>query len=123
MITSSATARLMAEIVSGRLNTPERTRRMMDLLRRDPFSPGDPEDQARGFSGIALIERKLTDARLWSKAGWTSKVRHDVAYIETPDGKRVVIAILTENHASVRGFIPAVVGRLLDGLREEEAAK
>ncbi|MEP6903229.1 MAG: serine hydrolase, partial [Actinomycetota bacterium] len=87
MLTTNATARLLAEIVLGKTNTPERTKLMMDLLKRD-FSgtTKDADDQAHGFTGIALINKGLKDARLWSKAGWTSKTRHDAAYIETPDG-------------------------------------
>ncbi len=118
MITTNATARLLAEIVAGRLSTPERTRRMMDLMKRD-FSgeTKDPDDQAHGFTGIALINRKMTDARLWSKAGWTSKARHDAAYIETADGRKLVIAVYTENVANERDIIPTVAGYVLDNLK------
>ncbi len=43
MLTSNATARLLAEIVLGRISTPEQTRAMMELLRRDPFArPATP---------------------------------------------------------------------------------
>src|SRR5687768_6583801 len=35
MITTNATARLLAEIVLGRMNTPVRTQRMMDLMKRE----------------------------------------------------------------------------------------
>ena len=41
MLTTDATARLLAEIVTGRMNTPERTKAMMDLMRRDPFAKTD----------------------------------------------------------------------------------
>ena len=118
MITTNATARLLAEIVLGRMNTPERTVRMMDLLKRDPFSAStDPDNQAVGFTGKALIDAKLTGAKLWSKAGWTSKARHDAAYIETPDGQKFVLAIYTENHANDRDVIPMVAGRILQKLK------
>ncbi|HVF47434.1 MAG TPA: serine hydrolase [Pyrinomonadaceae bacterium] len=117
MITTNATARLMAEIVTGNLNTPERTARMMNLMKRDPFAAKDPNSQATDFTGKLLIDRKMTDARLWSKAGWTSRARHDVAYIETGDGLKFVIAIYTENHANKKEVIPAVVGKVIEGLR------
>jgi beta-lactamase class A len=117
MLTTDATARLLAEIVLGKTNTPERTKIMMDLLKRD-FSgaSNDPDDQAHGFSGIALNERGLKDARLWSKAGWTSKARHDAAYIETPDGRKFVLVVFTENFAGEREIIPTVAGKILDDL-------
>lgn len=118
MLTANATARLMAEIVLGRIATPERTKMMMELMKRDPFVESkDPDSQATGFSGKALIDMKLNDAKIWSKAGWTSKTRHDVAYIETADGLKFVIAIFTENHATERDPIPTLVGKIIRGLK------
>jgi beta-lactamase class A len=119
MITTNATARLLAEIVLGRMNTPPRTQAMMDLMRRDPFKPSsDQDNQAVGFTGKALIDAKMMDAKLWSKAGWTSRARHDAAYIETGDGLKFVLAIYTENHANDRDAIPMVAAKLIAGLKE-----
>lgn len=118
MITTNATARLMAEIVLGRMNTPARTQAMMDLMKRDPFKPSsDPDSQAVAFTGKALIDAKMTDAKLWSKAGWTNRARHDAAYIETPDGLKFVLAVYTENHANDRDAIPMVAAKVMQGLR------
>lgn len=116
MVTTNAAARLMAEIVTGRLVSPELTANMTKFLRRDPFAkPGaDDDDQSRGFAGRTLIDRKMTGARLFSKAGWTTTTRHDVAYIETADHKKLVIAIFTERHSGERGLIPAIAGKLID---------
>jgi beta-lactamase class A len=119
MLTTNATARLLAEIVTGRIAAPERTQKMMDLMKRNPFvETKDTDDQASGFTGKALINKKMTDARLWSKAGWTSKSRHDAAYIETPDGLKFVLVIFTENHATEREPIPTIAGKIIDGLKE-----
>jgi beta-lactamase class A len=117
MLTTDATARLLTEIVTGRTNTPERTRAMMDLMKRD-FSgkSDDPDDQAHGFTGIALNNKGLKDARLWSKAGWTSKTRHDAAYIETADGLKFVLVTFTENFANERDIIPTVAEKILEDL-------
>ncbi len=118
MLTTNATARMLAEIVMGRLASPETTRHMMDLLKRDPFAPTkDPDDQANGFAGKILVDRKMTDSKLWSKAGWTSRARHDAAYIETADGLKFVIVIFTENHADEKEVIPMIAGKVIDGLR------
>jgi len=118
MLTTNATARLLAEIVSGKIAAPERTKRMMDLMKRNPFAETkDPDSQASGFTGKALIDKKMTDARLWSKAGWTSKSRHDAAYIETPDGLKFVLVIFTENHATESAPIPTIAGKIIDGLK------
>ena len=118
MLTTNATARLLAEIVSGKIASPESTKRMMDLMKRDPFVESkDPDNQANGFTGKALIAKKMTDARLWSKAGWTSRSRHDAAYIETADGLKFVLVIFTENHAADQAPIPTIAGKIIDGLK------
>ena len=118
MITTNATARLLAEIALGRMNTPERTKLMMDLMKRDPFKPSsDPDSQSVAFTGKALIDANMTDAKLWSKAGWTSRARHDAAYIETGDGLKFVLVVYTENHADDREAIPMVATKVMAGLR------
>lgn len=120
MITTNATARLMAEIATGRMNTPERTKRMMDLMKRDPYGKAvDGDDQNNGFTGKYFIDNNIRDVKLWSKAGWTSKTRHDVAYVETADGLKFVIAIYTENHANERKTIPMIVGKVIEGMRNK----
>ena len=119
MLTTDTTARLLAEIVTGRMNTPERTKAMMDLLSRDWSKPSeDPDNQAVGFTGNALIDMKLTGTRLWSKAGWTSKSRHDAAYVETPDGLKFVVVVFTENHANYRDAIPAIAKEIINKMKE-----
>lgn len=118
MLTTNAVARLLAEIVLGRINTPDRTAAMMDLMKRDPFSASnDPDSQATAFTGKALIDRKMVGTKLWSKAGWVTRQRHDAAYIETPDGLKFVLVIFTENHGNDREVIPSVAGKVIDRLR------
>ena len=117
MLTTNATARLLAEIALGKFVNPERSGMMMDLMKRDPFAETkDQEDQAHGFTGKALIDKKLVGAKLWSKAGWTSKTRHDAAYVETPNGLKFVLVVFTENHATKREPIPAIAGKIIDRL-------
>ncbi len=113
MLTTNATARMLAEIVLGNLNTPARTAAMMKLLQRDPFA-AKPNEQSANFVGRALIDRKMTDAKLWSKAGWTSRSRHDAAYVELPNGRKFVIAIYTENNANDQALIANIAGRIID---------
>lgn len=117
MLTTDATARLLAEIVTGKAVSPERSRQMMELLKRD-FSgtSTDTDDQARGFTGIALNRLNLRDAKLWSKAGWTSKTRHDAAYVETGDGRKFVLVVFTENFANEREIIPNIAERVLKAI-------
>ena len=64
-----------------------------------------------------MVDGKLEGVRLWSKAGWTSKSRHDAAYVETPDGQKFVLVIFTENHANDREPIPSIAFRVMNGMK------
>ena len=109
-LTTDATARLLAEIATGRAVTPARSAKMLELLRRD-FSgkSEDPDDQAHGFTGLALEP----GTRLWSKAGWTSTARHDAAYLELPGGRRLVLVTFTTDFAKERDIIPTVAREVI----------
>lgn len=116
-LTTDATARLMMEIVRGKVASPARTAQMMELLKRNSNGKtSDTDDQGTGFTGMALKGRD--GYRLWSKAGWTSTTRHDVAYIEMPDGGKFVLATFTTDHSRDREIIPAVARVVIDGLKE-----
>jgi beta-lactamase class A len=116
-LTTDATARLMMEIVTGKIANPARTAAMMELLKREyTGQSSDPDNQGVGFTGIALKGRE--GFRLWSKAGWTSTTRHDVAYIEMPDGGKFVLATFTSQHANEREIIPTVARVVIEGLKD-----
>ncbi|MDQ3322697.1 MAG: class A beta-lactamase-related serine hydrolase [Acidobacteriota bacterium] len=118
MLTTNATARLLAEIVLSKAVTPERSAQMMNLMKRDSAGKSpDADNQAHGFTGIALNKLNLKDAKLWSKAGWTSKTRHDAAYVETPDGLRFVLVVFTENVSKERDIIPTIAEKILNNLK------
>ena len=115
-LTTDATARLLAEIVTARAVTPARSAQMMELLKRDyAGTTKDQDDQGHGFTGIAL--QGVNGAKLWSKAGWTSTTRHDAAYIELPNGAKFVLVVFTENHANEREIIPTVARVVIDGMK------
>jgi beta-lactamase class A len=114
-LTTDATARLLAEIVTGRAVNPARSAQMMELLKRDyAATTKDQDDQGHGFTGIAL--KGVAGAKLWSKAGWTSTTRHDAAYIELPNGAKFVLTVFTEGHANEREIIPTVARVVIDGM-------
>lgn len=118
MLTTNATARLLAEIALRRFVNEKRSDAMLALMSRDWSKPStDNDNQAVGFTGKALVDGKLTGVKLWSKAGWTSKSRHDAAYIETPDGLKFVIVVFTENHANKREPIPEIAAKVMKGLQ------
>jgi beta-lactamase class A len=116
-LTTDATARLMMEIVTGKIANPARTAAMMELLKREySGQSSDADNQGLGFTGIALKGHE--GFRLWSKAGWTSTTRHDVAYVEMPDGGKFVLATFTSQHANEREIIPTVARLVIDGLKD-----
>lgn len=119
-LTTNTTARLMAEIALRKAVTAARSDQMMELMKRDwETKEGrvfDGDSQSHGFTGIALRDLKLSGAKLWSKAGWTSTTRHDVAYIETPSGLKFVICVFTEKFANERNIIPTVAKIVLEEL-------
>jgi beta-lactamase class A len=115
-LTTDATARLLSEIVLGKSVSAERSRQMMELLKRDMSSASrGNDDQATGFTAIAMPR----DAKLWSKAGWTSTARHDAAYFELPDGRKLVTVIFTTGHARQREILPAMVSKILEATQPE----
>jgi beta-lactamase class A len=121
MLTTNATARLLAEIATRRFINEARSNAMLGIMSRDWEATKDPNSQAVNFIGKALVDNKMAGAKLWSKAGWTSRSRHDAAYIETPDGLKLVIAIFTENHANDREAIAAIAARVLKALKESRS--
>lgn len=115
-LTTDATARLVFEIVTGRAVTAERSRRMLDLMKRDFAGKSeDADDQAHGFTGLALEP----GTRLWSKAGWTSTARHDAAYLELPDGRRLILVTFTTDFAKERDIIPSIAKEVIRTSRRE----
>ena len=54
-------------------------------------------------------------AKLWSKAGWTTEVRHDAAYVELPGGAKFVLITFTTGHANEKEIIPEVAKAVVEG--------
>lgn len=115
MLTTNATARLMAEIALRKAVNAEQSEKMLDLMKRDwEGEVKNAEDQSHGFTGIALKNLNLKGAKLWSKAGWTSTTRHDVAYIETPNGLKFVVCVFTTNFAKEKEILPNITKVILE---------
>ncbi|PHJ58632.1 beta-lactamase superfamily protein [Nostoc linckia z18] len=100
MLTTNAIARLMHSIIGGVAVSSVRSQGMMALLKRDVQNlPTDvEEDQITGFLGGGLPK----DAQIWSKAGWTSQVRHDAAYIELTNQRPYLLVVFTEGKAQAK---------------------
>ena len=86
---------------------------MLALLER-PLNPLRPdENQVKEFIGESLP----AGSREWSKAGWTSEVRHDAAYIELPGGRKISLVIMTRGTADDVKLIPAIAKSVLGELQ------
>ncbi|PPS44995.1 serine hydrolase [Chroococcidiopsis sp. TS-821] len=97
MLTTNATARLLHSIVGGVAVSRERSQAMMTLLQRDlkDLATDVEENQVTGFLGAGLPD----NAQLWSKAGWTSQVRNDAAYVEIPGKQPFLLVVFVEGKA------------------------
>ena len=110
MLTTDAVARLLHSIIGGVAISSERSQKMMQLLKRSlnpaQFIDSDGENQITGFIGEALPP----NAQIWSKAGWTSQVRHDAAYIEVPGVSPYLLTIFTEgkDNAQNKSILPFI---------------
>ncbi len=121
LLTTDAVARLLHSIVGGAAVSSDRSQQMMELLHRDlqlagaTPAPGE-ENQVNGFLGAGLPP----ESQIWSKAGWTSQVRHDAAYIELPDCQPYLLIVFTEGMANShnREILPFISGQFANALRD-----
>jgi len=110
MVTTNATARLLHSIMGGVAVSSARSQAMMALMKRslipDDLPTDVEEDQVTGFLGGGLPQV----AQIWSKAGWTSQVRHDAAYIELLGTSPYLLVVFTEGKANAknRAILPFV---------------
>lgn len=90
-LTANASARLMAEIALDKI-VQRRCAWMKEMLRRDiPADNPKADSQTFGFLGEVMP----SGTQHWSKAGWTSQVRHDVSWNLMPDGREFVFCVFT----------------------------
>ena len=107
-ITSAAAASFMYALATRNLVSGDASDAMLEWMHRS-VPPREGETQVAEFIGAALPE----GSGLWSKAGWTSEVRHDMALVELPDGRRFVLAILTRGAAGDTSLIPSITSEIL----------
>jgi hypothetical protein len=116
MLTTNAVAMLLHSIVGGVAVSSVRSQQMMKLLKRS-LNPADfptdvDENQITGFLGEGLP----ANAQIWSKAGWTSQVRHDAAYIEVPGKQPCLLVVFTEGKANSKNkeILPFIAQTTID---------
>jgi beta-lactamase class A len=106
-------ASLLLWIVRHRAISGADSDAMLALLARPLDPPRADENQVKEFIGESLP----AGSKEWSKAGWTSEVRHDAAYIELPGGRKIILVIMTRGAADDVKLIPAIAKSVLDELR------
>jgi len=115
LLTTNATAHLLHSIMSGIAVDSDRCLKMQELLKRS-LKPedlaADPENQVTGFLGGGLPQT----AKLWSKAGLMSKVRHDAAYVEIPDQSPFTLVVFTEGDAQNEEILPFITSELIKAI-------
>jgi len=93
-----------------------RSRAMLRLMARFPerIDPKTPWDQMTGFLGEGLP----SGVRLWSKAGWSSRTRHDAAIVELAGGQRFILAVMTFGKplAANQGLLPFIAREVSRGV-------
>jgi len=97
-------ASLLLWIVRKRAISGTESDAMMALLARPLDPPRADENQVKEFIGEAVP----AGSKLWSKAGWTSEVRHDAAYVELPGGRKIVLVVMTRGTADDVKLVPAI---------------
>ena len=118
MLTTNAAARLLHSIIGGVAVSAKASQEMMGLMKRslEPSElAADPENQVTGFLGGGLP----IEAKLWSKAGLTSQVRHDAAYIEIPNLRPYLLVVFTEGKENSKNeeILPFVSRQFVEAMK------
>jgi beta-lactamase class A len=113
--TANSIAALLLWIVRHHAVSPDASEAMLALLARPLDTPRPGENQVKEFIGEAVP----AGTKQWSKAGWTSEVRHDAAYLELPNGQKVIVVIFTRGLAADTTLIPFITKQLLAATGEQ----
>ncbi len=106
---ANSIASLLYWIVRQRAISTEASAAMMSLLERPLDPPRSDENQVKDFLGESLPAA----SKLWSKSGETSEVRHDTAYVELPNGRKLIIVVFTRA-GEVKPLLPTIANHLLN---------
>jgi hypothetical protein len=118
MLTTNAAAILLHSIIGGVAVSAKASQEMMGLIKRslEPVElEAEPENQVTGFLGSGLP----LEATLWSKAGLTSQVRHDVAYIEIPNLRPYLLVVFTEGKENSKNeeILPFISRQFVEAMK------
>ncbi len=102
-------AALLHAIVRRHAISAEASDAMLALLERPLDPPRPEENQVKEF----LAESFPATAKLWSKSGETSEVRHDAVYVELPEGRKFILVALTRA-GEQKPLLPAIGKHFLE---------
>jgi hypothetical protein len=113
-LSANSVASLLLWIVRRQAISPQASDAMLGLLER-PLAPTRPkENQVKDFLGEALPK----GSRLWSKEGDTDEVRHDAIYVELPNGRKLILVVLTRGAAEDKTLLPTIGKHLLKSIAD-----
>jgi len=118
-VTANSVASLLLWIARRHAISPQASEAMLALLERPLAPPRPTENQVKDYLGAALPE----GSRLWSKEGDTNEVRHDAAYVELPDGRKLILVVLTRGAADDPTLLPAIGRHLLKEIGENRGTE
>jgi beta-lactamase class A len=117
-LTPESGVRMMALIALEKVAPKARNEWMKGFLsRKIPADSKDADLQSREFVGAVLPK----GSKLWSKAGYTSTVRMDIAWFQLPSGQEWIFSIFTKGQSGEEELIPVVAKRLLEGIPQPDA--
>ncbi|MFZ2493312.1 MAG: serine hydrolase [Thermoanaerobaculia bacterium] len=111
-LTTNETASLLFWIERRSAVSAEASEAMLQLMERPLAPTRSDENQVKEFIGEAVP----AGSKLWSKAGWTSEVRHDAAILALPEGRRLVLVVFTRGLAADPTLVPSVTRSVLSRL-------
>jgi hypothetical protein len=109
-LTPESGVRMMSLIALQKLAGKEWTDWMKGLLNRKiPADSTEADYQSKAFVGASLP----SGSQLWSKAGYTSTARLDIAWFKLPSGEEWIYSIFTKGLGQEEKLIPFVAKHLL----------
>lgn len=97
-LSASDALQIMLDIIN---DYPE----LIQSMKRRVDNPADEQSQ---FIARGLVDFKENIQTFVSKAAWTSKVRHDVAYLKTSEKAEYIIVIMTKGLSEYLDLIPSI---------------
>ncbi len=117
-ITTNDTAKLLYEIFTDKILDQKTNSNIKNLLKRDINSAKESiNEENTNYQALMFSAKYLPkDSEYYSKAGWTTKVRHDASYIILPNNKKYIFVIFTANQSENLELIPFISKIIADNL-------